>query len=187
EPEPQPPTPEPPPPEEDVYPDEPEGGSAGPEAPETPLENTDAKPKLGDPSKLSGEDAFQNGAGTGGTGRGKGTGRGSGDGRGRPATPPPPPPPPPRIKRTAENTVKARRLSCPPPATQVDKVTVIQVRVKVDTSGRVVRVKAVGGSSSQNKAAEAAARGCQFKPAQDKATGQLISDLTVVTYKLVPQ
>jgi len=65
-------------------------------------------------------------------------------------------------------------LSCPSPSPPPDVVGeggVVIVKYIVEANGAVGRVKAVRGPAALRPYAEAAVKGCRFKPARDKKTG----------------
>lgn len=194
EPEIEPPPPPPPPaqqapPPEEEMPYEPAPAPApGEEAPDVPDEVPDEDPNQKEPTSTPDDDPFKKGFGHGGKpgGTGKGPGVGTGTAPAPPPPPPPPPPAPPKARRSLETTEPAIRLSCPrpsPPAAVVGEGGVVMVKLKVDVSGAVVRVKAASGPAALRPFAEQAAMGCRFKPAKDKDTGQPVPFLMVLPFQ----
>jgi len=173
---------EPPPPVPNPQPQLP--GPRQPPAPD-PGEKLEANPEdmpeddpdKADPSKLKDQRAIDKfgdgsqGPTTGGPGGGGGPGPGGG------APPPPPPPPPPKkpgLTRITEDVEPPQMLSCPspsPPADVVGEGGVVIVKYIVEANGAVGRVKAVRGPAALRPYAEAAVKGCRFKPARDKKSG----------------
>ncbi len=142
-----------------------------------PDEMPDEDPDKADPSKLDDKEIEKFGDGSKGPTTGRPGGHGlPGPGGGEPPPPPPPPPPPkkPGLTRITEDVEPPQMLSCPgasPPADVVGEGGVVIVKYIVEANGAVGRVKAVSGPAALRPYAEAAVKGCRFKPARDKKTG----------------